>query len=518
MAERGEIIEGYKEKSDREVEADLCVVGSGPGGSVVAYRVASSGKKVVLLERGGYYSAERGDFDQREDHMMGKIDGGDGLHYTEDGGVLLLYGNCVGGATVHYWADTYRTPKDRLELWEKEYGVEFHTEEELLPHFERIEKDLHVEPAPDHLLNGLNVRLERALKTLGWEGERVPQARLNCIGSGYCFQGCAYNAKRSALVTYIPMGIEKGVTLFSDTEAVSLLREGNRITALRASFLSRRSGKPTGFHLTVKAKAFVIACGGFETPAFLLRNRFRHPALGSRLFCNPTVMVHGLFPEKVNQYRGIPAGIGCTHFRLKKVSKSGKYLEGGYMLMPNQLQAGMFSAVLPGFGEEHNALMERFPYLGGTIAWIDDENPGSVWVDSRGVPRYSFPLGKEDRLKLWDAMVKGAIWLFTAGAEKVFLGDTSGTVLSSIEEVKKILEVIRFRPGEVTLAGPHPSSGTPMGKDPKRSVVDSRHRVYGVENLYIGDSSVFPTPVSVDPSETIMAFSHRLADFLEESL
>jgi len=36
-------------------------------------------------------------------------------------------GNNVGGASVHYWADTWRTPKDRLEKWEREFGLIGHT-------------------------------------------------------------------------------------------------------------------------------------------------------------------------------------------------------------------------------------------------------------------------------------------------------------------------------------------------------------------------------------------------------
>jgi choline dehydrogenase-like flavoprotein len=46
-----------------------------------------------------------------------------------------------------------------------------------------------------------------------------------------------------------------------------------------------------------------------------------------------------------------------------------------------------------------------------------------------------------------------------------------------------------------------------MGRDPATSVVDSNNEVHAVKGLYVCDPSVFPTAVSVDPSETIMAFS-----------
>ena len=53
-----------------------------------------------------------------------------------------------------------------------------------------------------------------------------------------------------------------------------------------------------------------------------------------------------------------------------------------------------------------------------------------------------------------------------------------------------------------------------MGRDPATSVVKSSGETHEVAGLYVADPSVFPTAVSVDPSETIMAFSHVLADGL----
>ena len=53
-----------------------------------------------------------------------------------------------------------------------------------------------------------------------------------------------------------------------------------------------------------------------------------------------------------------------------------------------------------------------------------------------------------------------------------------------------------------------------MGPDPATSVVKSTGECWDVDGLYVADPSVFPTAVSVDPSESIMAFSMALADGL----
>lgn len=67
------------------------------------------------------------------------------------------------------------------------------------------------------------------------------------------------------------------------------------------------------------------------------------------------------------------------------------------------------------------------------------------------------------------------------------------------------------------MASPHPGGGCRMGPDPATSVVDSNHKVHGIDNLFVADSSVFPNSTSLDPSLSIMAFSHIAARRIAES-
>ena len=170
---RDRILEWSAVKSDMTEEVDAVVIGTGCGGAVVAKELAKAGWRVLMLERGGLNLAERGDFDQREDDMMAKIDGGRGLDTTSDGGTAITYGNTVGGASVHYWADTYRTPADRSAQWAREHGIEGRGDAALTAHFERIERDLSVHLAPDFRMYRMNQLFEKACKDIGIETERV---------------------------------------------------------------------------------------------------------------------------------------------------------------------------------------------------------------------------------------------------------------------------------------------------------------------------------------------------------
>lgn len=486
--------------------ADVCVVGTGCGGASLGVRLAEQGKRVVFLERGGAYTKE--DFDQREIDMLAKIDGGRGLDASDDLSVQLTYGNNIGGASVHYWADSYRTPPDRLKLWRERYGIEGHDEADLAPFFAEIERDLHVHTAERHEFNKMNLLVERGAQALGWHGALVPQARRNCIGSGYCMQGCAYDAKQSMLVTYVPRALARGAVVYADCEAHALEWTGAKVTALVARVLDRATGRPTGQKVRVTARAFVLAAGGYGTPLFLLRQglKSRLPALGRYMICNPCPMTHALFDEEIKQWRGIPAAFGIEEWRLARFDGD-RYREGGYLLMPNQLQPGTLAAVLPGVGRSHRELMARLPKLGGAIAWIDDVPEASVTLRDDGTPAYHVPLTGQNGQMIRDAYKKEAQLLFTAGAREVLFGDVNDTRITSAAEIDRAVAALEITPASNTLAAPHPAGGARMGEDPKASVVGFDHRVHGTDNLFVADPSVFPSGPSVDPSLTIMAFS-----------
>jgi choline dehydrogenase-like flavoprotein len=511
------ILEGRQIEADVAERCDVVVIGSGCGGAALAQRLAAAGRDVVVLEQGGYYTRE--DFDQREVNMLAKIEGGRGLDASDDLGILFTYGHNVGGASVHYWADSYRTPPDRLALWQERYGMEGHSAEALEPCFEEIERDLHVHPAEDQHVNRINALVKEAAERLGWEVHRVPQARRNCIRSGYCMQGCAYDAKQSQLVTYIPRALEAGARLYADCRAEALSFAGGRVQAVTARVLDRASTQPRGPRVLVEAKAVVVAAGGFETPAFLLRQGLgeRLPALGQHFFCNPCPQVHAVFDEEIVQWRNIPAAWGVEEFRLAR-ERDGRYLEGGYLLMANQLHPAMLAAMLPGVGAAHHDLLRKLPQLGGTIAWIDDAEEGRVWIDGRGRRRVDVPLTGGNELRIRDAWRKQAQLLLTAGAREVLFGDVADTRITELVQVDTAVAGIDLRPARNVLAAPHPGGAARMGADPRSSVVGFDHRVHGTDNLYVADPSVFPTAPSVDPSLTILAFAFVAAQAIHHAL
>lgn len=511
----------YADYQDGQVvRTKVCVVGSGCGGMTLAKKLSKQGVEVAIIEQGGYYMSAS--FDNRELNMSAKVDAERNLATTSNGDTLLLYGNNVGGASVHYWADSYRTPEDRLKLWADKYGMEGHTKKDLDPAWDELESALNIHEATEEYYNPMNLKLRKAAQELGWEGAPIPQARKNCQKSGHCMQGCYFNAKQSQLVTHLPEALEKGAKLYADLRADALEWEGGRVKKIRASIIDRRSNSPNGKTVTIEADAFVIAMGGFNTSAFMLRQegfQTRFPALGKHFGMNPSAFSYGLYNEDIILWRNIPAAWGVEKFRLATYNTAGSYKEGGYLLVANQTQPAATAATMGGFGEETHEWMRQLPKVGSTIGWIDDHEDelGQVTVDANGKRNIIYPYGPVTQQILRDLLKKQALITFQTGAKKVLLADYRGTTLTSVKDIAKI-DNLPVTNSNLLLAAPHPFGGCRMGKSIQTSVVDSSHRVHGFDNLFIADPSVFPTGPSVDPSLTIMAFSYVAAKHVKEGL
>jgi choline dehydrogenase-like flavoprotein len=514
----GRIYEWKDVPTGAAVRTQVCIIGSGCGGATLAYKLTEAGLDVVMLEQGGYYPSTT--FDNRELSMAGKISAERNMATTSSGVPVMVYGQNVGGASVHYWADSYRTPDDRLELWAAEYGLSGHGVGDLLPIWEDLDRRLHVHPAREPYFNRMNQIMREAAAKLGWHGAPVPQARKGCLGSGHCQHGCAANAKQSQLITSIPDAIARGARLYADCRAKRLHHGSGRVSRLTARMVDRPSGRESSVELTVDADVFVLAGGGFNSSAFLLRQGLgkQLPALGQHVAINPSPFVHGLYREKILQWRNIPTAYGIDEFRLARY-RGADYVEGGYLLMANQLHPSSLAVFLPGWGDDHHAVMKVAPQVGGTTGWIDDvpSELGRVEVDSDGKRSVIYEQGPITDRIIRDMLRKQATLQLVGGALAVIIPDRKATTLRSLDELS-LIDQIDVRPGMLQWVAPHPAGGCRMGRDPRSSVTRSDHRVHGFQNLFVADSSVFPTAVSVDPSYTIMAFSYIAARHIQDAL
>ena len=514
--------DGILEYSDfpesQTLSTQVCIIGSGCGGATLAKRLTDFGVDVILLEQGGYYPAR--DMDQNELNMAGKITAERNLSTSHDNGNILAHAQNIGGASVHYWADSYRTPQFKLDEWEQEYGVAGHLMKDLQPAFDEIEKNLNVHPATEEYFNDMNQRLRSASQKLGWHGHHVPQARKYCVKSGHCMQGCMYDAKQSQMVTHIPAAIKQGARVIADAKADRFQFNGKNVKSLRVKMIDRPSNRHSGVNLTINATHFVVAAGGFNSSFFLMQQGLQEqlPALGKYFSMNPSTVVHGIYDETITLWRNIPAAYGIDEF-IRRRYDNGSYTEGGYLVMTNQMHPGALAASMPGFSDDHADIMAKLPNIGGTISWLDDlpHELGEIRMGRKGNRVVYYEYGPDTQKVMRDGLVKQAELQFSAGAKELIVAGLQGIRMKSKADIKKLND-ITFNAGGLFLASPHPGGGCRMGSNPENSVVDSTHKVHGYSNLFVSDSSVFPTSSALDPSLTIMAFSYRAAESIRAAL
>ena len=108
--------------------------------------------------------------------------------------------------------------------------------------------------------------------------------------------------------------------------------------------------------------------------------------------------------------------------------------------------------------------------------------------------------------------------LFEAGAVEVIFGDARDTRIARASEIYAAVASLDLRPGRNVFVAPHPGGGARMSASLDSGIVGFDHRVHGTDNLYVTDPSVFPTGPSVDPSMTIMAFSHVAAGHIADAV
>ncbi len=505
----GSIVSASTFTEPQELDCDVCVVGSGAGGAVLAAGLVDRGLDVVMLEAGSYYTREdfKGDQPWAFDHMYQERAG----RATEDLAITILQGRSVGGSTTINWTTCYRTPDRIYQHWAEHHGVQGITTPIMEPHFEAVERRLNIREWPAASANGNNQVLWRGGNKLGWHPHALRRNVRGCVNSGYCGEGCPVDAKQGMAVSYLDDAVRGGLRLISNAEVERITWSERRADSVVAQALDPESDHPVGISITVRAKVIVSAGGAINGPALMLRSGIDAGGrVGKRTFVHPVSGLSGLYDEFIGPWSGAPQSIGCHHFVDRGPDKMGFFLEAA------PLQPMLASTVGSLFGGEHAAFMRKLGHVGVVIALgIDGLLPqdvgGEVVLKSDGRVWLRYPI--QDHLVecIRAAHKEMARVHFAAGATQVASLHTSPVVMNSVDELGK-LDSATYGAHEQSLFTAHVMGGCAMGGSAETSVVDSELRMWDFDNLFVVDGSVFPTSLGVNPSESIYALAYRARD------
>lgn len=491
---------------DISESVDVCVIGSGAGGAVVAKELSESGHSVVVLEEGAHFT--RKDFGKPLDCFNKMYRNMSQVFLLGVPPFLLCLGKTVGGTTTVNSHTIFRIPEHVLEHWRREFGLNELTTENLEPVYRKVEKYINVHRAEEELIGNNGAFFLEGARKLGYSSGLLMKNTKGCQGLGICQYGCPIDAKQSMNVNYIPDAVKNGARVYSRALAKKIYTDAGRARGVSGVIEGADGSK---YKIKVDAEVVVVSAGAIHTPDLLMKNNLANSSgkVGKNLVVHPVSRLWAYYDRQVNMMEGISQGVYVDEFE-----SDGYFLEG--ISYPPEIVA---IAAPPFVGRAHKEFMSMYRNLGsfGVICW--DESSGRVLKNPLGrEPIIAYQTSKKDIRKLAEGNKRAAEIFFAAGAKKVW------TNISGYTEFGSPRELDGFRTDKVkgthydVLMAFHPQGTCPMGADPKHSVVSPSGECHDVKGLYIADASVLPTSVERNPQLAINVMSTLIAGHIESAL
>ncbi|MDF3306231.1 GMC family oxidoreductase [Rhodococcus sp. T2V] len=492
------------------LECDIAIVGSGMGGGTLAYALKDSGAKVLIIEQGDFLPAERENWSAEAVHAEGRYKNSAAWHDRTTGNDFVP-GNYhyVGGSTKLYGATLPRFRECDFREIEHPDGTSPawpFTYDELEPHYGEAERMFWVHsnkgedptdpwrstdyPFPGVPHEGAMARLVDSARQQGLHPFAAPQS-INWKPGGPCVLcdtcdsfACMVDAKGDADVAAVRPALRSGnVQLLTNAEVTRLDTDASGRTVTHARITHN------GRSIAVKAGRFVIACGAANTASLLLRSASStHPnglantsdQVGRNYMAHVTTFFLAIDPRRKNE-AVYQKTIGINDWY--EAGPTTKYPLGN----------------VQGLGKLRGPMAKR----------------GKPWVPMpilEEVTKYTLDLfiQTEDL-----PLPENRVTVNSRGQVEIERRETN---LSAHRElIKRMKKVVRRAGFPVVLtqslgveATSHQCGTARMGHDPATSVVDENLKAHDLDNLWIADSSTFPSSAAVNPAITVAALSLRL--------
>lgn len=467
-----------KNKKYLEEEVDVCIIGCGAGGSAMAYEMSKAGKSVIVLEAGDYWTKK--DFNQLEIDMSRELYWERRQIKTEDSYLGISVAKMVGGGTGVNDGVARRAPADNLDRW-VQTGAAGYSREDLDPYYEKVEEIMHVRTYDYSFWNKNNQLFFEGMKATPWKAESAPVYIVSCHRSGFCNLGCKYNSKQGTYLTYLPRAIKYGARIYARTEAIKLhLNNKGEAELIEALSFAETPGYPPT-PMKIKAKIVVLSAGAVYSSIFLLKNGLANSKsqVGKHLATHISTVFLGVHDFDVYAYRGTPV----------LSDRNLPYEDYNLMFEANFTFPMELADILPGWGFDHKEIMKKYNRMQGIYVTVaEDEMNGRIEYDEESdSPKIFKPITDKD--------VK---WI-----------DKGREIVKDIYDYLGVKEI--YETSKVTA---HPECSNRMGKDPRESVVNLHCESHEIPRLFIVDAGVFPWPVAVNPSLTVMAVAHKTAEYI----
>ena len=541
------------ELSAREAERvlwDVIVVGTGMGGGMLGHQLARSGRRVLFVEKGRstlpgtpgtiraampelaepraarsaktYYDvlARAGRTTDEIEDISGRVPKrfvpfiGSGT-----GGSSALYGMVSERFFVQDFTprQNFRDPGDSTvpEAWPLTY-------DQLSPWYTEAEKLLGVRGQPDPLrpeaaqvnlppappFSPDNQPLVNYLTGRGLHPYHLPMACDYTDGCATCQaylcpRSCKNDAARNGV---LPAVAEHGAHLLADCRVVRLEADCTRVGHV---ICQHRCGT-----LALQAKVVVLAAGALVTPVLLLNSRSgewpRGLANGSD-WVGRNLMRHlhdwiQIWPQRGAKITAENKEIGLNDFYFWQGQKYGTVQSAGAMVSLGSMDMltnhpGWQATALRLMSPAVRPIYDRIITGGLVLAAIMEDLP---YLDNRVLPPHQPNTDGRQRLRLHYRLHPNEL-------------ERRAVFLRQVKEVLKPFRKLTLRTGQNNTTLGHVCGTCRFGADPKTSVLNLHNRAHEVDNLYVVDTSFFPSSTGLNPSLTVAANALRVAAHINQA-
>ena len=547
---------------------DVCIIGSGAGGSPIAYELSNAGYNVVVLEKGKNFTEKDFSKDEMavsrrdkftpllkdEQHVINEYDA-DGKSERFEGkeyNWCFWNGSMVGGSSNLMSGYFHRMKPNDFRLASVygeieganvvDWAISY---EELEPYYTKVEEVVGVSgnvvkhkfqeprstknfPYPMLETNGVTKWFDTVCSSLGFESLPTPRAvlpvdaleRKGCYYSNFCGSyGCASGAKGSARAALLQKCEAKIIT-----EAFVYKLDSDEKRVKKVYYYDKDLKNQT-----IKAKIFVLSAQAIESSRLLLNSKNRHfpdglanssGELGKNLIFSAGGSGEGRFEfenlNKTQQDALMQTGLFFNRSLqdLYEFEDEGKKYKGGTIDFLFEHQNIVSRARREFYDEDGNilwgkALSDKI-YKTLTTSRVLTFEVFNDWL-----PTDKCSVSIDDKVVDKFGIPVGAINLY-GHPHDIEIGEHLANRATEVLQKMGAVDIsmsISSAPPPNLVAG-----GCRFGNDAKTSVLDKNCKAHDLDNLYVTDASFMPTGGSVPYTWTIYANSFRVADVIKSRL
>ncbi len=523
---------------------DCLVIGSGPGGATVAHELWRAGKRVVLIEKGPFVIWGSMDTRSYPQLMFQQNNAA-----TSNNGIVIRSGETMGGGTTVNidlaFSPLEATVQARIDEWRK-LGLidsEYYTPERISTAYQWVREVIQTRELSQTELNRDNLVLWDGAKKFGVDPSLYHLNRFKENESPSPVDD-KRDAARQLVIPAItdpanPLSVIPDATinevLFETVAGSQNVRATGVSLTMTAPWTDHHNtivdpcglGIPAGTVVTIDAENVVLSAGTIGTTRILLNTAknvpaINNPRIGKGLILHPSVPLVGRFDDEINLLEGLDSATFVASFGVVP----------GFIFETMSGLPAYGALLIPGNGRQVYDNIVKFNQTAGFGVMLVDTPSESncITLDAQNNPVLNYSLSDSDKKRFRTGVAIAVRMMFLAGAKSVIIPSNEnflkkpdfdpmhGVYLTKIEEADLIEQNLEFLPNRTLLTSAHLQATNKIGPTPDIAVVSTRQRVWNVltgeevPNLYVMDSSMFPTSVGANPMQSLYTFARIFSE------